>query len=188
MITVPEQVVAARAAALAAQFPYSSDDVVGRLLSVLAAAVPSGGRILELGTGAGVGLAWLIHGLGRRTDVEVITVESVPAQAALAGNQSWPDFVTLLHDDAVSVLPSLGQFDLIFADAPGGKWDRLDLTVEALRPGGFLLVDDMTPEEWWEEEQREKQRQVSQALLSHAGLVSIEMEWSTGVILCVRKH
>ena len=117
-----------------------------------------------------------------------MTVESAPAQAALARSQSWPHFVTLLYDEAVSVLPSLGQFDLIFADAPGGKWDRLDLTVEALRPGGFLLVDDMTPEGWWEEEQREKQRQVAQALLSHADLVSTEMEWATGVILCVRKH
>ena len=48
---------------------------MGRLLAALAAAVPSGGRVLEIGTGVGVGLAWLVHGLGARRDVEVVTVE-----------------------------------------------------------------------------------------------------------------
>ena len=49
---------------------------MGRLLSTLAAAVPPGGRILEIGTGVGVGLAWLAAGLEGREDVEVLTVES----------------------------------------------------------------------------------------------------------------
>ena len=37
---------------------------VGRLLAVLAAAVPVYGRILEMGTGVGVGTAWIVYGLG----------------------------------------------------------------------------------------------------------------------------
>ena len=45
-------------------FPFSCEPGAGALLSSLAAAVPAEGRILELGTGAGVGLAWL-PGLGR---------------------------------------------------------------------------------------------------------------------------
>src|SRR5713101_5280759 len=40
------------------RFRQSSRSDVGRLLSVLAATVLSCGRVLELGTGAGVGLAW----------------------------------------------------------------------------------------------------------------------------------
>jgi demethylmenaquinone methyltransferase/2-methoxy-6-polyprenyl-1,4-benzoquinol methylase len=49
--------------AQAATFELSCDPEVGKLLSVLAGAVPTGGRILELGTGVGVGLAWIVHGL-----------------------------------------------------------------------------------------------------------------------------
>ena len=44
---------------------------------------------------------------------------------------------------ALEMLDSAGQFDLIFADAQGGKWDGLDRAIAALRPHGLLIVDDM---------------------------------------------
>ena len=34
--------------------------------------------------------------------------------------------------DAEALLPELGAFDLIFADAPAGKWTGLDRTLAAL--------------------------------------------------------
>jgi hypothetical protein len=37
-----------------------SDEIVGGLLASLSMAVPFGGRILEIGTGAGVGCAWIV--------------------------------------------------------------------------------------------------------------------------------
>ena len=43
-------------------FALSSDPKVGALLATLAASKPRG-RILELGTGVGVGAAWLLHGM-----------------------------------------------------------------------------------------------------------------------------
>jgi predicted O-methyltransferase YrrM len=98
---------AARSAAAEAGFEYSSDDRVGRLLSVLAGAVPRDGRTLELGPRAGVGTAWLVHGLGERLDIEVITGEADPATAALAQRQVWPAYVRFIVDDAARVLPSL---------------------------------------------------------------------------------
>jgi predicted O-methyltransferase YrrM len=45
-------------------FEQSCEADVGRLLAVLAAGVPGGGRILEIGTGAGVGTAWMVEGIG----------------------------------------------------------------------------------------------------------------------------
>ena len=56
-------------------FPLSCEPAVGQLLAVLSAAVPPGGRVLELGTGVGAGLAWIVSGLGDRDDVEVVSVE-----------------------------------------------------------------------------------------------------------------
>ena len=46
-------------------------------------------------------------------------------------------------DKWVALFDELGQFSLIFADAPGGKWEGLDRTIAALEPGGLLVVDDM---------------------------------------------
>ena len=72
---LPETVVAAYERAASTGFQFACEVEVGRLLATLAAAVPNGGRILEIGTGVGVGLAWLVHGLVGRQDVEVVTVE-----------------------------------------------------------------------------------------------------------------
>jgi predicted O-methyltransferase YrrM len=137
---LPESVRMATVRAGQAGFAMSCDPGTGRLLSVLAAAVPVQGRVLELGTGTGVGTAWITHGLRGRDDVEVVTVEIDTATAALAAQHPWPSWVKVINGDAVEVTLRSGSFDLIFADAQGGKWDGLDTTVAALRPGAHLLV------------------------------------------------
>ena len=186
MSELPAVVREARDRASRAGFEFSCDDAVGRLLAVLAASVPLDGRILEVGTGAGVGTAWFVHGLGARSDVDVVTVEVDPQLVTAAQAQRWPAHVRFHCGDAVTMLPSLGLFDLIFADAPGGKWERLDLTVAALAPGGFLLVDDMTPTDRWDAAHGVNQSSVRRALLGHSALIACEMDWATGVILCAR--
>jgi predicted O-methyltransferase YrrM len=55
--------------------------------------------VLEIGTGVGAGLAWLLHGLGARRDVEVVTVEldeQVPNWASAAAS-SWPSRAVTLQ-------------------------------------------------------------------------------------------
>jgi predicted O-methyltransferase YrrM len=134
---VPEQVLAATERATRAGFTMSCDPGTGHLLAVLAARTPAGGRLLELGTGTGVGTAWLLHGLRGRSDVELITVEHDPAIAELTDTRSWPDWAKLVVEDAVSVTKRSGTFDFIFADAQGAsgtssqpplpRWDRAPL-------------------------------------------------------------
>jgi demethylmenaquinone methyltransferase/2-methoxy-6-polyprenyl-1,4-benzoquinol methylase len=80
----------------------------------------------------------------------------------------------------------LGSFDLIFADAQGGKWEGLERTISALKPHGVLLVDDMTPQGWWTEEHRRNQERVRQTLLTHADLAAAELAEASGMILAVR--
>jgi predicted O-methyltransferase YrrM len=183
---VPPLVAAARASAAQSGFTLSCDDGVGRVLAVLAASVPRGGRVLELGTGVGVGTAWMVHGIGGRGDAEVLTVDRDADVSRVAQRLSWPPFVTFVIGDAIEQLPALGTFDLIFADAQGGKWERLDLTIAALRVGGFLVVDDMTPLASWSEEQIQKKSEVSKALLGHPDLVACEIGWATGIVLSTR--
>jgi demethylmenaquinone methyltransferase/2-methoxy-6-polyprenyl-1,4-benzoquinol methylase len=164
----------------------SSEPEVGELLSVLAASTPANGRILELGTGCGVGLAWIIHGLGARGDVEVVSVEQSPDVAALARTADWPSFVTIMTGDAVNLLPDLGGFDLIFADSEGGKWEGLDLTIAALRPGGQIIVDDMTPPEWSSDNHRVKTTEAKLRLTTDPRLIAVEIASASGLILCTR--
>lgn len=184
---LPEAVRLAAERAERAGFSMSCDPGAGRLLAVLAAAVPANGRVLELGTGTGVGTAWIVHGLRGRDDVEVVTVEIDAATAALAAQYRWPPWVGLRTGDALEVTRRAGRFDLIFADAQGGKWEGLDATVAALRPGGQLLVDDMTPGEFADEHHMRKTAEVRSRLLGHPDLISVEIAWSSGLILSTRR-
>ena len=183
---LPPLVAAAVARAEHAGFVLSCEPPVGRLLSVLTAHLPSGARVLELGTGTGVGTAWIVSGLLPRTDVTVTSVERDPGTAALAASGDWPPFVDLRHGDALEVLAEAGTFDLIFADAPGGKWHGLDLTIGALTPHGLLVVDDMTPAPDWSDTQRAEQEQVRRTLMEAPELVSAELADGSGMILSTR--
>ena len=44
---------------------------------------------------------------------------------------------------ALNAVREFAPFDLVFADAAGGKLDGLDVTIDGARPGGVLIVDDM---------------------------------------------
>jgi len=182
----PPLVKAAVDRARLAGFPFSCDPVVGRLLAVLAAHLPGEARVLELGTGTGVGTTWIVSGLLPRTDVTVLTVENDRETAALAAGGDWPSFVELRHGDALEVVAQGGTFDLIFADAPAGKWHGLDRTIAALGPHGMLIVDDMTPQPDWTDSQRDAQEQVRRTLLAAPELTSVELAHGSGVILSVR--
>lgn len=170
-----------------AGFAFSCDPAVGRLLTVLAAGLPPRARVLEIGTGTGVGTAWLVSGLTPRTDVTVTTIEYDSARAELARQGDWPEFVEFRTEDALTALPSLGTYDLIFADARAGKQDRLDLTLAALGPGGTLAVDDMTADSSWPADFRERQEAVRRTLTTDPALAAVELAHGSGVILATRR-
>lgn len=95
---------AATEAAVRVGFGISCDPGVGRVLSVLAGAVQREGTILELGTGVGVGLGWIVSGLAGRTDVGVLSVEVDSDTGPVAAREDWPSFVGLEVGDALDVL------------------------------------------------------------------------------------
>ncbi|MEU3794440.1 O-methyltransferase [Streptomyces fructofermentans] len=186
-LQVPSTVDAAYARAQHIGFAKSCCPEVGAMMSVLAAAVPAGGRILELGTGVGVGLAWIIHGLRNRTDVEVVSIEIDPKKSALASSVRWPDGVTLVVGDAKEALPTLGRYDLIFLDVPGElKASLLDGAITALNPGGQLLIDDMNP--YWGKGpiRRPLNGGDPERLLEDPRVACALLQYATGMILASR--
>ena len=100
--------------------------------------------MLELGTGLGVGAAWLLSGLpdsGRLLSVEA---DQDCAQGAWAALRTDPR-ARVLVGDWRDALPE-GPFDLIFADPPyaTGSGNAVRAAVEQagwLAPGGWLAIE-----------------------------------------------
>jgi predicted O-methyltransferase YrrM len=141
-----------------------------------------------MGTGVGAGTSWIVHGLGVRDDVRVVSVDLDEQASAIARTAAWPAWVSLRVADVLDVLAELGRFDLIFADAQGGKWTGLDRTIAAIAPGGVLLVDDMTPPTWMDDAHERHTARVRATLLGHPDLVASELACGSGMILCTRRR
>ncbi len=182
---VPAAVAAAKRRAKDLRFVMSCRDEVGRLLAVLAAAVPSGGRVLEIGTGVGVGTAWISAGMGERTDIEFVSIEADRRLSSAARSWSWPGYVQIVTADALEVLETLGTFDLIFADASPVKYGHIESILQALRPRAILIVDDLAGPRISERQQAEKDA-LRRSLLHHSELQAVELEWASGLILATK--
>jgi predicted O-methyltransferase YrrM len=180
---VPPPVAGAKRRARDLRFTKSCEDNVGRLLAALAASVPLGGRILEIGTGVGVGMAWILTGLRERSDVELVSIEGDLRLSKAVGGWPWPSYVQILTADALDVLATLGTFDLVFVDAAPIKYGNIDSTFRTLRPGGMLVVDDLHAGPRTSELEHTEKDALRHSLLSHPELHVVELDWSSGVIL-----
>ena len=168
------------------RFRISCADEVGRLLTVLACAVPSDGRILEIGTGAGVGTGWIAAGLGERTDVEVVSVESEARLADAVRTYPWPAHVRIVTADAMAMLDTLGTFDLVFADAAPVKYGHIGSVLAALRPGGILVIDDIRATARTNEAKRAERNAMRSMLLRRPDIRAVDVDWSSGVIVAAK--
>lgn len=140
MIT-PPLVDRAVALAAAAGFDGSCRPADGQLLHVLAARRGLV-RVGEIGTGCGVGAAWIVSALP--PEVPFVTVELDPARAAVARSLlAGDEAVRVLEGDWRAVLPPEAPFDLLFVDATGAK-DDPGAVIGLLTPGGTAVLDDFS--------------------------------------------
>jgi predicted O-methyltransferase YrrM len=182
----PPAVADAKRRAHELRFMQSCDDDVGRLLTVLACATPRGGRILEIGAGTGVGVAWIAAGLGERTDVEIVSVEVDPKLSDAARTWPWPAHIRIVTADALETLGTLGTYDLVFADAAPIKYGHIDSVLGTLRPGGLLVLDDLRGGMRTDEAQRAEKDALRATLLRHPEVHAVEFDWASGVILAAK--
>ena len=102
------------------------------------------GVIAELGTGAGIGAAWMTGAMP--SDCMLVTAEVDACLAGAAARLLAADpRVQVLTGDARLVLGPHAPFDLIFADC--GVRDSADFAnlTGMLKPGGRIVMDDLTP-------------------------------------------
>ena len=132
----------ARAIALADSLGYekSCRPEDGALLHVLAARRGLT-RAAEIGTGAGVGAAWIVSALSPQTPF--FTAELDPDLAVRAARLFAADpNVTVLVGPWRTTLPPEAPFDLLFVDARDAKVD-VEETLGLLAPGGTAVLNDL---------------------------------------------
>lgn len=187
---VPVLVSRAKAVARVLDFSSSCSDEVGNLLRLLTLGVGVV-RVGEIGTGCGVGAAWIASGLRASARLHTVELDADRANAATRVFEGSSQ-VRVIHGDWHGLL-RLGPFDLLFADVGSAKAIEPQILVDALTMGGTVLLDDLTPEELWTAEQRREWSRgdpVRTFWLGHGAVVAAELRVSatSSVILGVRSN
>jgi len=167
-------------------FSMPSDLYVGSLLKTLVSSRPKG-SFLELGTGIGLSLSWIVDGMDK--DSNVITVDNDPELSAIAQEYFGDDpRVQILCQDASEWIKNNtgAKFDLIFADAWPGKYSEIEEVLDLLKVGGLYVVDDMAHQPDWPEGHQDLVDGLITYLESRKDFNLTKMNWSTGLIVAVK--
>jgi len=158
-------------------------------LSVLAASKPQG-TILELGTGTGLGAAWLLGGMDDSSTL--VSIETNQEYQDVARRHLGHDIrLKLIVDDALLFIEAHegDAFDLIYADAMPGKYFGFEHSLRLLRRGGILVLDDILPQPNWPENHQTSVDSLLQTIdgLPPKQFTSVKLCWYTGHILVTKK-
>lgn len=167
-------------------FTMPSDALAGSLLKTLVAAKP-GGNFLELGTGMGLSLAWMVDGMDQKAHLISVDNDQKLIDLVIPEFESDINVTITCQDGGKWIQDYLGaHFDLIFADAWPGKYELLEETLALLNPGGFYVIDDMLEQLNWPEGHAAKADQLSGHLLNRTDLTVTQMDWSTEIFICIK--
>jgi predicted O-methyltransferase YrrM len=167
-------------------FNMGSDLYTGSLLRTIAASRP-GAKILELGTGSGLATSWIIDGMD--TGSKLVSVENNEILITIARNNLTDKRIEFICADAYEWITSFrgDPFDMIFADPMPGKYDLFEETLALLKPGGIYIIDDMLPRSNWPEGHAAKADSLISALEKRKDIILTKLNWSTGIIIIVKK-
>ncbi len=168
-------------------FTMPSDMYIGTLLKTLISSKP-GAHVLELGTGIGLSLSWMIDGMDENS--RLITVDNDPELISIAKRYFGKDErVQIICDDGSEWIKNYqgDAFDLIFADAWPGKYSEIDEVIELLKVGGFYVIDDMTVQSNWPDGHDKNVNRLVAYLEDRKDINLTKMNWSTGLVLAVKK-
>lgn len=122
-------------------------------------------------------------------ETRLITVENNSALLDIAKQQLADLRIEFVLADGYEWLKRyIGEkFDLVFADAMPGKYDLFEEAFSLLNHGGFYIIDDMMPQSNWPDGHAERVDHFIGKLETREDLVLTKMNWSTGIIIAVKK-
>ena len=123
-------------------------------------------RVAEIGTGTGVGTAWLASALAPGVPLVTAELDDRLAGAAAELFADDPD-VDVLHGDWREVLPARAPFDLIFVDGGRAKEDS-DAVLALAVPGATIMLHDCSADPKRPDPRRE-------GWLAHPRLAAVEI-------------
>lgn len=167
-------------------FTMPSDMYIGTFLKTLVASKPAG-RFLELGTGMGLSLAWMLEGMDSAS--KLISVDNdmdlIQIATSFFGTDERLQLICADGGDWI-VQNQEEKFDLVFADAWPGKYSLLEETLGLIKVGGFYVIDDMTEQPNWPEGHSTYVASLVDKLERRQDFTITKMDWSTGVIVAVK--
>jgi predicted O-methyltransferase YrrM len=182
-VAIPELVRKTQRVADRGQFKMSSEPRTGALLRALVASKP-GGRILEIGSGVGVGAAWLLDGMD--ADARLVTLEvheriGAVCRTLLAGD----DRVEAVTADAVEWLERYDgpPFDFVFVDTTSAKFHRRDAIFRHLAEGALFIADDLLPRDSWAPDHPARVELFRKEILTEPCLVPALVDWASGLVV-----
>lgn len=167
-------------------FKMGSEPQTGALLRTLAATKP-GGRFLELGTGTGIGTAWLLSGMDAESRLDSVEIDSNVSDIARRHLGKDPR-VSFHSADGIDFLKkaSSPRYDFIYADTWPGKFSHLELALSLVRVGGIYFIDDLLPQPAWPAEHASKIPMLIAELEKRPDFISTRLAWSSGLMILVR--
>ena len=134
-------------AADAAGIYYGSDARTGESLRALAASKPGGALLESLGTGIGLGAAWLLSGMDARARLTSVDIQEAGGIARRCPFRRPPPGA---GDRGRDRRPGRSRIAALRPDLRGraaGKFTDVDRALDALAPGGLYVADDMDPKQ-----------------------------------------
>ena len=168
-------------------FTMPSDLYIGSLLKTLVTSKP-GAKLLELGTGIGLSLAWLVDGMDNNS--KIISIDNDEKLTEIVSKFFVKDKrVEMVCEDGSEWIKRYqgGKFDLIFADAWPGKYSELNEVLELVKVGGLYVIDDMLEQPNWPEGHHENVEWLIDCLEKRDDFNLTKMNWSTGIIIASKK-
>ena len=167
-------------------FTMASDNYTGSLLKTLVASKPKS-LLLELGTGIGFSLSWMIEGMDKES--KLITLDNDPKLIEFAkenfGKNKQVEIICIDGNDWLNAYKN-NKFDLVFADAWPGKYSNIEKALDLIKVGGLYIIDDMLPQPNWEDGHQENVDELIVYLDSRKDFSITKLKWSTGIIIATR--
>jgi predicted O-methyltransferase YrrM len=185
-IILPNQYISIQKASDEIAFSMPSDLQTGSLLRTLIASKPNG-SFLELGTGTGLSLAWMMEAIDNQS--VVISIDNSETYISIARAHFGDDArLQLICEDANLWIKNNQdkKFDLIFADAWPGKYEMLEETLALLKTGGFYIIDDMRTQPNWPAGHEQNVERLVNHLHTRNDIRLTVMNWSTGIIIVTK--
>jgi len=167
-------------------FGMLSDLQTGSLLRTLVSSKPNG-YFLEIGTGTGLSLTWMVDGIDNSS--KIISIENTQEFQSIANTYfDNNENVELICEDANIWIKENQdkRFDLIFADAWSGKYETLTETLNLVKVGGFYIIDDMLPQPNWPAGHDQNVENLIDNLETLNFINLTKMNWSTGLVIITK--